>query len=614
MKEYYLSAIVRLEMKYSIILVLFLSSLISFSQDQNEKLAYQYFAGKQYEKAVVLYADLHKDEALKRYYDPLLQSYLFLERYKEAEKLVKKQIKAFPEHIELRIDQGLVYEQWGKESKSKKAYDNTIDDLIQNVNTILSVGNAFYKLGKYEYAIKTYKKGSKLLDGNYPFSFELAKVYEAQGNLTKMSQSLLGVMEFGDEYLESVKNALSTMLVDDVSGKRRRVFQKELLVKVQKDPSNNGLTELLIWFYLQEKKFNAALLHSKAMDKRNDEGGSRIIELADICVQNKEYGIAIKGYQYLLDKKDDSYYSRRARVELVKTLNLKLENDPNSNQDDVLQLANNYKEALLELGENAYTVDLMRGYAHLLAFRLNKVVEAKAYLNQCIAMKRAKTTAKAHCKIELGDIYVMEDEVWEAALLYGQVNQDFKEDEIGHEAKLRAAKAYFYVGEFEWSKAQLDVLKASTTKLISNDAMILSIIISDNLAMDTSTAALQMYAKADLYYFQQKDSLVLDLCDTILSRFPDNLTLLDDVYFMKAKVFEKQKKWQKAIENYQKAVDFQDLLKDDALFEMGVIYEKILYQNDKALKCFEMIVLEHEDSIYSIEARKHFRRLRGDRI
>lgn len=614
LKEYYLSLIVRLQMKYLVAIFLFCLTLSSVGQSQNEKLAYQYFASKQYEKAAVLYKDLHKDQTLKKYYAPLLKSYLFLERFKEAEKLVKRQIKKNPERIEYRIDQGLVYEQWGKESKANKAYENTIDDLMPNVNTILSVGNAFYKNGKYDYAVKAYKRGSKLLDGDYPFSFELAKVYEAQGNLTKMSQSLLEVMDFGDAYLESVKSALSTLFADDVSGKRKKVLQKELLSKVQKNPSNNGLTELLIWFYLQEEKFNAALIHSKAMDKRNEEDGSRIIKLADVCVQNDEYSIAIKAYQYLLGKDDESYYSRRARVELVKTLNLKLEKDPNSNQDDVLELCKNYKEALLELGENSFTIDLMRGYAKILAFRLNQVDDAKTFLNKCIGMKRAKKTDVAKCKIALGDIYVMEDEVWEAALLYGQVNQDFKEDQIGHEAKLRSAKAYFYTGEFEWSKAQLDVLKASTTKLISNDAMLLSILISDNTAMDTSTVPLEMFAQADLYYFQQKDSFVLDIADSIVSKFPENLTLLDDVYFLKAKVYVKQKNWKLALENYQKAVDFEDLLKDDALFEMGVIYEKILNQPNEALKCFERIVLEHEDSIYSIEARKHYRRLRGDRI
>ena len=45
---------------------------------------------------------------------------------------------------------------------------------------------------------------------------------------------------------------------------------------------------------------------------------------------------------------------------------------------------------------------------------------------------------------------------------------------------------------------------------------------------------------------------------------------------------------------------------------MGVIYQNILNSPDKAIKCFEEIVLEHQDSFYSVEARKNYRTLRGD--
>lgn len=601
-------------MRLAVCAFFLLCSVFVFGQSQDEKLAHQYFAAKQYEKAVVLYEDLHKKQPLSQFYNPLLTSYLFLERYKEAEKLVKRHSKKNPERIDLGIDLGIVYERSGKSKKSKKSFESTIDQMMPNTNSILTVGNGFYKRKKYDYAIKAYKRGVKLLDGDYPFAFELAKVYEAKGNITKVSESLLSVMDFGDEYLESVKNALSTYLATDPQGKRRKVVRASLLGKIQKYPDNEGLSELLIWFYLQEKKFGSALLHSKALDKRNDENGRRILKIANICVQNKAYDVAIQAYHYILKKGDNSYYYRRARLDLVKVLNVKLIEDPSATHKDVLVLKETYINALKELGENSFTIDLMLGYAHVLAFKLDDTKTAKELLNKGILMQRAKDTQRAACKIELGDIYVMEDEVWEAALLYGQVNQDFKEDEIGHKAKLKIAKAYYYTGEFEWAKAQLDVLKASTTKLISNDAMQLSILISDNLAMDTSTVALKMFAQADLYNYQNKDSLALDQCDTILLKFSKNATLLDDVYFLKASIFEKNRKWGKAIENYQKAVDYQDLLKDDALFKMGVIYDQILNQPDKALKCFETIVLEHEDSIYSVEARRQFRRLRGDKL
>lgn len=599
-------------MQYIPLALLLLIANWSFSQNQNEELAYQYFAEKQYEKAVLLYKDLYKKDQKKEYYESLMASYLFLERYKEAEKLAKNQLKKNPNRIEYGVDHGYVLEKWKKQGKADQAYDNTIKSMVANTNSILSVGNRFYQKKKYEYAIRAYKKGSKLLHGDYPFAFELAKVHEAKGDISAVSNAFIGILNYSDEYLESVKTAISNYFYDDSNGKKRRVFKDILLTKIQKNPNNTSLSELLIWLFVQEKKFSSALTHAKALDKRNKEAGGRIVELAKICIQNKAYETGLKAYKYLAKKEKGSYYYRIAKSKMVEILNLKIEQDPTSNQEDLLLLKNNYEEALEELGRNNFTMDLIRGYATLLAFKFNKIELAKTELENSLKIGRARAAEIAKCKLTLGDIYVKENEIWEAALLYGQVNHDFQDDIIGHRAKFKSAKAYFYTGDFEWAKTQLDVLKASTTKLIANDAMQLSVLISDNLGLDTTTAPLKLYAKADLYRFQNNDSLSFKYCDSILSKYPENETLLDDVYFMQAKIHIRARRWEEAIELFQKAVDYDDLLKDDALFQMGVIFEQILNDSKKAMKCFEQIILEHQDSFYAFEARKKFRTLRGD--
>ena len=592
------------------VLILFISDC--FCQSQNEKLAYEYFAEKEYEKAIFIYKDLYKKETKKEFYEPLLESYLFLERYKEAEKITKHHFKKHPERIELGIDQGFVFEKWGKQSKANQTYENVLQSMIANVNSILSVGNKFFKKGKYDYAVKAYKRGAKLLNGDYPFAFELAKVYEAKGNLTAVSKTLIGIIKYGDEYMESVRAELCRYFNDDSNGKKRTVFKDVLLDQVQKNPSKIGYTELLVWFFIQEKKFSSALKHAIALDKRNQENGNRIVEIADIFVQNKSYKIALKAYRYLIEKNDESYFYRIARSKTVEILNKKIDEDPNSNEEDISALKKSYEDALTELGRNNYTMDLIRGYALLLAFKYNDTKRAKEELKNALTQSRAKNTELAKCKITLADIYVKENNIWEAALLYGQVNNEFKEDIIGHEAKLKSAKTYFYGGDFEWAKAQLDVLKASTTKLIANDALKLSVLISDNIGIDTSSAPLKLFAKALLYDFQNRDSLAYYFCDSILKLFPNNITLLDDVYFMQAKINSKNKRWNAAIKRYQKAIEYNDLLEDDALYEMGKIYQEVLKNPKKALICYEEIILNHQDSFYAFDARKQFRILRGD--
>ena len=87
---------------------------------------------------------------------------------------------------------------------------------------------------------------------------------------------------------------------------------------------------------------------------------------------------------------------------------------------------------------------------------------------------------KAELKLKLADIYLYKDEVWEATLLYSQVDKSMKEEPLGHEARFKNAQLRYFIGEYEWAESQLKVLKAATSKLIANDAMTLSLVIKDN--------------------------------------------------------------------------------------------------------------------------------------
>ena len=285
--------------------------------------------------------------------------------------------------------------------------------------------------------------------------------------------------------------------------------------------------------------------------------------------------------------------------------------DPQPSSEDIAALESAYLKTLKDLGERPEAVSTMRGYAELLAFQLDQADQAEELLDRAMEIPRISADERARCKMGLGDIYILQGDVWNAALLYGQVATDFKDSPLGHEAKLRAAKAYYYTGNFDWSKAQLDVLKTATSKLIANDAIQLSVLISDNLGMDTSTEALTLFAQADLWYYQHNyDSALFQLHQLIYS-FPNHLSLLDEAYFLEAKIYSEKQQWQQAIDRFQKAIDYNDLLVDDALLQMGRIYEEVLGDSSKAMASYERILLEFESSIYSAEARKRYRALKA---
>src|SRR5690606_17428365 len=106
----------------------------------------------------------------------------------------------------------------------------------------------------------------------------------------------------------------------------------------------------------------------------------------------------------------------------------------------------------------------------------------------------------------------------------------------GQEARYKNARLAYFKGDFTWAQAQLDVLKGATSQLIANDALNLSLLISDNLLDESDSAALQLYARAEHYGFTRQYNRALAVLDSINGAFPGN-SLSDDIYMAKAKIY-----------------------------------------------------------------------------
>jgi len=599
----------RIKNAYILVIILLLGSNL-ISAQKNSDLAFEYYRTSQFKKAAKEFSKLYKKEPNKIYYQHLLKSYLKTSNYAKAESIVLKHLKKASIKAPIKVDLGFIYTAWGKDKKAKATNDEIIDNLSPYAGQILKVGKKFFQLKNYEYAEKTYLKGRKLTHGDYPFSFEMAEVHEANQNLDKMVAELLFVLTYGDDYMDGVKNALNTHLASDVNGNKRKRVKSQLTKIVQKRSDQKSFLELLIWMFNEEKNYSSAFIYAKSLDKRFSEDGGRIMTIARQAAKNEQYESAAECFDYVIKNKKGSYYYRTARVELATMLKEKIDANPLRSKNDILVLEKSYQQTLSEVGINNYSIKLVRSYAELLAFYLNKTDEAIELLKKGIDLPRLNPVEKAHCQIILGDIFVYTDNVWEAALVYGKVNQNFKNDPVGFKAKLKVATAYYYTGNFAWAKTQLDVLKAATTKLIANDALQLSVLISDNLGMDTNTVALQMYAKADLYFYQGNNDSALFKLHQLIGSFPEHLSLLDDAYFLKAKIMENNGDWDNAIQAYLKVIGYDDLLVDDALIKLGTIYELVIKDKVKAAEYYEKIILNFPASVLVVEARKRYRKLK----
>ena len=211
-------------------------------------------------------------------------------------------------------------------------------------------------------------------------------------------------------------------------------------------------------------------------------------------------------------------------------------------------------------------------------------------------------------------MYLINNQPWEATLLYSQVEKDFPNTDINQDAKFRNAKLAYYTGDFTWAKGQLDVLKAATSQLIANDALNLLLLIADNTAIDSVGGALKVYARADLQIFAERPDKAIMTLDSIDKKFPKN-SLSDDILMSKSRILIQQKNYSDVVPLLKKIADEHpnDLWADDAVFMLGDIYDNRLNDKASAKIWYQKIITNYPGSLWINEARKRFRLLRGDK-
>lgn len=321
--------------------------------------------------------------------------------------------------------------------------------------------------------------------------------------------------------------------------------------------------------------------------------------------------MAEQGYKYIVGKGKDNPYYIQAKVRMLEVKFNKINKNYSMSASDMAELISAYEQTLNELGKTPQTIPIMRHYATVLAFYAYDVQKAADVLYDVLDMKGANKKDIDAAKLELADVLTFGGEMWESALLYMQVEKANKNDVIGAMAKLKNATLSYYKGDFEWAKSQLDVLRASTSKLVANDAMQLSLLISDNMEDDSTFVSLEYFAKADLLIYQNKYDEAWGYFDSILAI---NLShaLFDEILMRKAQISLKRNDFVTADSLLQTVVDFygSDILADDALFLLADVNENKLGNTDRARACYEKIMIDYSSSLYVVEARKRYNKLK----
>lgn len=613
-------------------LLFIVSSLVFAQQTPDEQLAIQYYKDAEYEKAAELFDKIPLTKRNTYIYYYHFQTLSELHDYDKLEKLVKKQCKLFPEQQRYKVDLGFVYELSNQPGKAEKEYQSALKDVAAKDYNIRDLYSAFLAKGKREYALNTLLKGRILLNNNKIYAKEITGIYNQLGRSDKLFEEAIALIQDNDaQYLPQSEEIIQNALAEDENQQKYLTIKTLLQKNMQKYPENDCYTLLLTWVYQVNKDFPEALILAKALDKKNKEDGLRLVQLAVSAEQNRNYDVAIEALEYVVAKGNEAPQYDNAINRLLNIKYQKISTTYPVNMTEVTNLEKEYKKYTTEKGLASCSSELILKYSSLLAFYMNKTEEATQLLEEAIKNASREPKQINEYKIQLADILLYTNNIWDATLLYSQVDKDMPNDEIGQSAKFKNAKLSFYIGEFAWAKSQLDVLRAATSKLIANDAMYFSLLISDNeeeeedeededeeedtllFSGQKMNIPLQYYAKADYLLFQNKVDEAYTTFDSVITLSPFG-TLVDDALYQKALILIKKKDYLTAEQLLRKIEDshYTELLADDALFKLGDLYEYYIHDPNKAMDCYRKLMRDFPSSLYVNDARNRYRALRGD--
>src|SRR5690606_34599025 len=299
----------------------------------------------------------------------------------------------------------------------------------------------------------------------------------------------------------------SLYITEDPENEANAVFRKQLLKRSQEN-QNILYNEMLSWLFMQQGEYAKAFIQEKAIFRRSGENLGRIIQLALMAREDApDTAQEILGF-IISETVSDELKLQAHQIRLSLAQDLAKPEDHKAIEEDFRNVIDTY-------GNGINTLSLQIDFANFLAFTEGRIEEAQQQLKVLLDAMPGKFE-EAAIKMALADILVLDEKFNQALIYYTQVQNLVKNDVIAQDARFKVAKTSYFKGDFQWAKTQLDVLKSSTSQLIANDALEMSLLISDNSLEDSTQAALKGYARADLLSFQKKEEEAIAVLEEVL--------------------------------------------------------------------------------------------------
>ena len=579
--------------------------------------AQQYVNQGEIEKAKNEYAKLSKQrESIPRIHETYFKLLLTNQDFKQAEKYMKGVLREYPSQANFAVDQAVLYRAMNELEKQEDYLENLIDEVTtkaaneNKVNQVRYLASVLFNKSFSEEALQTYEQARSKIGRSDMFALDLANIYRVMNRKQKMIQEYLYFSKEQPRNISYVKNSLQRYLTEP---QELDTLEISLYQFIQTEAGNPVFNELLVWTHLQQKNFPAALRQARALDKRLANNGDNILQVGLISYNNRNYKTAQKAFDLILKDFQETPSKRMAEKYALLSEEEVIKSTYPIDTSAIFTLIDKYA-SYMENSRDVYSIaEAKRRVALLQAFQLNRINDSIETLKELLEQPLGKHRVVAEAKMDLADIYLLDKQPWESILLYGQVERLFKDQPLGYQAKLKAAKLSYFKGEFELATSNLDILKLATSREIANDALDLSILIKNNTVFDSTDVVMQDYASIELMIFQNQVDSALISMDRMLDTYQSH-SIVDELLFLKAKTLRQLGRFDQALAALEviNKSHYYELLGDDALFLKAKILDEDKKETDPAMKIYQNILVKFPGSIFVSESRNRFRELRGD--
>ena len=579
--------------------------VVSSQSNNDEKIADYYFRSNNLKKSTEFYQKLISEEFKLVYYQRLLASYIKLEDNENAEKLIFTQLEKNNKNSFFLADYS-VFLFINNDDGYKKWFKKTLKYLPKSVKEIKIIANKFSEAKAYDEALLVYEKGEKLFRSEELFVLEKSSLKGLNGDIENMVSTYLQLLNDKSISVKRTEFYLLRFTTFTSDIEEANQINKLIVLYAQNYPDNNDYLELLAWFYSELENYRGAFKNLKVLYKRNPNALNYLFELGVLTNEVDEIQLSSEIFDFIyVETKEENTV---VLEQLIQSYFLLLEKDLGNSMDVHLRLDELFTHLppLSPDTENMYFI-----YIKYLAFYKDKTNKAFSICNQMLEGTLVYLSP-LEVSFLLAELYLYTGDLDEANVRFLELYEMNKDDFLGYQSKYKSALISYYNGDFEWAELQLNVLKESTSKLISNDALLLSSIISDNIFKDSLQVAMKIYSHADYLIYQNKFEDAMVQLSMIEDGFPKH-QLIDEVHYLKYKLFFKQSDYLNALIELEIIVkDSESILYDYALFYMAKLYQYHLSDIDKAKEMYEKLLFENSSSIYLNTIKKEYRKLRNN--